>query len=258
MIDLENSYYTASREINNHKSDKLNLSNISFFTPTMLLPLLNYSRENSLAILVQSNTLDYVKRVLGLLPCTDTTLPFKELPKERDTVNGDARNIIDLLDNKFGGKQTLYHLLDEMISNIYEHSEFTNAFTLSQLYPNIGITEISFMDNGISIPGSFEKAGFDFIDDRDALKQCINGQSTVTDQEDRGYGINSSIRLVTEGTGGEVLIVSGRGLYYSGSRKKYYLLDINNKIDGTLVGIRVHKNVVQNYRSYVEIKRTIT
>lgn len=82
MMGLEKSYFFAKRRMNESMPNQLDLSNITFFTPTMLLLLLNFSKEKSLPIEVTPGTLDYVKKVLGIIPCTDTTLPFKELPKK--------------------------------------------------------------------------------------------------------------------------------------------------------------------------------
>ena len=125
------------------------------------------------------------------------------------------------------------------------------------MFPKVGITEMSFFDNGISIPRSFENAGFEFDNDCDIIKTCINGESTVIDEEDRGYGINSSIQLVTEGNNGEILIVSRNGMYHSASEEKYLHLDERYKLDGTLISIRVSRNQVQNFYKYLSEKRNI-
>lgn len=236
----------------------IDVSNIGFFNPTMLLLLLNHRIERKLPIRVNRSTADYVKRVLGILPNTDTTLPFKKLPKERDTVNGDARNLVNLLDESYCGKRVLYHFLNEMITNMYEHSEFEKAYTLSQLYPRMGLTEISFFDNGITIPGSFKNAGLEFDNDREALIECINGQSTIDDPE-RGLGINSTVRLVTKGNGGKILIASGNAMaYLTKNMQIFKQVDDEYYINGTLISIRAYQNIVPNYTEYVYSKEKIT
>lgn len=256
MLTLESSYYVAKREINKCNMKELDLSEIKFFTPTMLLLLLDFRRKHNLETFVTSNTLDYVKRVLEIIPCNNTTSPFKILPKERDTVNGDVSLIMELLDRQYGGMQTLFHLLDEMITNIYEHSQFENAYTLSQIYPRLGVTEISFYDDGISIPKSYENAGYNFNNDCEAIEYSINGPSTLK-ESGRGLGINTSIQLVTEGNRGQILIISRNGLYYINHHEvRYKPLDKQYNIKGTLVSIRVKPNQVQDFYQYME-KKTI-
>ena len=71
------------------------------------------------------------------------------------------------------------------------------------------------MDNGLSIPGRFDKSNVDFIDDCNAIEKAINNVSTVSDNPyERGNGLWATIRLVIEGNGGEILIVSRNVLLY--------------------------------------------
>jgi hypothetical protein len=49
------------------------------------------------------------------------------------------------------------------------------------------------LDTGISIPGLFEKSGFDFKDGCDDIYRAINGKSSdILKEGIRGIGLNSS------------------------------------------------------------------
>lgn len=45
---------------------------------------------------------------------------------------------------------------------MFIHSEFETAFIMAQHYPNMGFTDVCFYDDGISIPGRFEKSDVEF------------------------------------------------------------------------------------------------
>jgi len=71
---------------------------------------------------------------------------------------------------------------------------------MAQKHPAKRFTEVSIVDNGISIPGTFENAGFEF-EDTEAISEAMKGQSTKRDKE-RGFSLRSSINLLTKGLSG--------------------------------------------------------
>ena len=72
----------------------------------------------------------------------------------------------------------LKYIFHEVIANVYDHSEFNKGFVIGQYYPRLNSTDYCFMDNGISIPGSFKKSDILFKNDCDAIIQAVNGMST--------------------------------------------------------------------------------
>lgn len=67
----------------------------------------------------------------------------------------------------------------------------------------------------MSIPGRFEKSNVDFLDDCNAIEKAINNFSKVSENPyERGNGLWTTIRLIIEGNGGEILIVSRNALLY--------------------------------------------
>ena len=87
-----------------------------------------------------------------------------------------------------------YFLIRELIGNIYEYSGFSNASMMAQIYKQKRFVEITILDDGISIPGCFEKHGNVISSDSDAIISAINGKiSTKTEDEPRGFGLQKGL-----------------------------------------------------------------
>lgn len=248
----------------------MDLRNYSFLAPPTLLPLLSYMDKNSITdYYPNNNTRDYLERVLGRKRCTDTTLPLRQLKtfKNYNNIHYDVPDEINNYLNSLTDEikmllpsdldwQSLFLLLYESLINIYKHSGFDKGYILCQKYPNRNITDICLIDDGISIPGSFEKFGFDFIDDSEVIYEAINGKSTDKEKEGiHGRGLNTSARLTSLGFDEEMLIASREGLCIinqNGAKIKeidsYY-------VEGTFITIRVNnKKIGQKLFDYLPLR----
>ncbi len=168
-------------------------------------------------------------------------VPFSQLPKKETDFKTLFARVSDLLKSHrpSGGEQAFKYVLGEPTDNIYQHSNFKNSYVMCQAYRNKGYVELSFIDDGISIPGNFEKHSIDFQGDWDAISLAVSGQSTKYDYE-RGTGLRSSLEIYCEGAGAEAMIVSRNGLYYKKSQEaELYCLDDQEKFPGTLISIRI-------------------
>lgn len=67
-------------------------------------------------------------------------------------------------------------IFHELIGNIYDHSEFNNAYIMGKSH--FDYYEFSFIDDGISIPISLKDNGHVFKNDSQAIVNAINGLST--------------------------------------------------------------------------------
>lgn len=230
------------------ESGLLDLSKEMFIQPTTLLPLIMfYKKEKSkmkLKLPSDSGVATYIKIV------TDSSsyfysdgrsyLPIISLPKEK-------KSSLDILERlyqftkegkDYGGENTFKYLVGEMVDNIYQHSEFNNAMVMAQKYPRKKYADICFIDDGISINGSFKKKGLLLEEDYIAIEEAINGLSTK--DKDRGTGLNTNFRIFTEGLNGEILIISGGGGVLYGKHSHIpYILKQENILDGTLINIRM-------------------
>lgn len=168
---------------------RINLSNEEWFYPTSLLPLKIFIKNSGLEIDPPSN--EGVQKYFSIItdgwlpPFKGTYIPIIKVPtdkRERDNMfeplNGfDDRGVV-------GGKDAVSFLVQELVDNVYEHSEFSSAYVIAQKYQKKKFVEISIIDNGISIPGSLENAGHNF-EDAKAIYQATQGLSTKT--KERGY-----------------------------------------------------------------------
>lgn len=269
MYSLYYDYRKFERIVNNYDgSDVLDASKNSFLAPTTLIPLLCFIRENPIKFIkLNDRTEDYVSRILNGKK-TSTTTPYTILPNtsEERANNGVASNIAEKINyNTYGGKQSIYHVCNELISNVYDHTPFekgyaNQGYTYAQEYPKERKLDICVMDDGLSIPGKFEMHSVDFSDDCEAIYKAINHFSTekedsISPRYSRGNGLWSTLRLVIDGNQGSALIVSRNGCLHIRKKDsyKYYHLDNSNIFSGTLVSLRFKDNLVPNFYELNEI-----
>lgn len=243
------------------ESGFLDLTKEKFIQPTTLLPLIMfYKKERSkikLKLPLKKGVGTYIKIV------TDSSsyfysdgrsyLPIVSLPKEKEKSLGILDRLYDFTGEgkEYGGENTFKYLVGEMVDNIYQHSEFNNAMVMAQKYPKKKYADICFIDDGISINGSFKKKGLFLEEDYIAIEEAINGLSTK--DKDRGTGLNTNFRIFTEGLNGEILIISGRGgVLYGRHGHTPYILKQENILDGTLINIRVPYPSQVNMYEYIK------
>lgn len=169
--------------------------------------------------------------------------------------------IVENLDSGYGGGFVLRHILSELTYNIHEHAFEANQKTQACLaimeHLDEEKLEISIRDCGLSIPGRFDKADVHYGDDCSAIEKAINNFSTASDNPyERGNGLWTTIRLIVEGNGGEVLIVSrGAVLYINEEKYEYKSLNDGKLFKGTLISIKLNRCEVQNIYDLIELPK---
>lgn len=223
----------------------IDFSNIGWVYPTEILPLVAFILGNKNLKFVYPENLSirtYLNKILqqgNLAYSSGTYMPIVALPKLRKEASFVIERLQRICDNgkNLGGTQAFFYFISEMIDNIYEHSNFSKAYVFAQTYPKKEFSEVAIIDDGISIPGNYAKAGYDFKDD-DALLNAVKGVSTK--DKERGFGLRTSISLLTQGLNGQFLIVSrGASLYVNESDKKVFKLQNQQSLQGTLVSVRL-------------------
>ncbi|MBS3058098.1 MAG: ATP-binding protein [Candidatus Diapherotrites archaeon] len=231
------------------ESKSLDLQLSSWFYPTTLLPLGAFIKEKREQIKyippANQNVANYLSLVTGDLKAENegkTYIPIINLPpKSLESESGKLLGQIFKFYNngkEYGGENAFKYLISELVDNIYQHSEFKNAFLMAQRYEKKGFMEICFFDDGITISGSFSKHGMVF-EDSDAILEAINGLSTKG--KERGFGLGSNLKVFTQGLPGEMLIVSGKGaaFFKANEPTKLYILQDKYKLEGTLISVRI-------------------
>lgn len=239
----------------------IDTTNEDFLAPTTLIPLLCEQKKRQIPIACNDDTEDYVKRIIEGRE-TNTTTPYQILPRSAQERQDKelSVNIAKKIDSQYGGFYTLSYLFTELTNNIYNHTPFeeelaSQGYTYAQEYPKPKKLDLCVMDDGLSIPGRFEKSGIDFDDPCHAIEIAISNHSTESeDKDERGNGLWSTIRLAVEGNKGQVLIVSGRGCLHIRSKKRYryYLLDNEDIFKGTLISMRLNHWEVQDHYQYID------
>ncbi|MBS3794460.1 MAG: hypothetical protein KGY80_06170 [Candidatus Thorarchaeota archaeon] len=229
------------------KDGIVDLSSEHFFFPTTLLPLFDLIRKEKPKIIFPEDedvanyfrTITDGSRFKHAARQRKSYLPIVELPKQEEETDRILRRLYEINEEgeEFGGESAFKYLVGEIVDNIYQHSEFSNALVMAQKYESQAFTESCFFDDGLTINGCFRKHGMGRAEDVDAIWDAINGTSTKS--KERGFGLNSVISIFTDGIEGEVFIVSGRGAI-SLTRNDHIRYSLNNayELSGTLVTVR--------------------
>lgn len=249
----------------NEYNDVMDLKDYDFLAPPVLLPVLQYMELNNInKYIPHPNTKPYLEKVLGRERCSDTTYPLRKLKKfHYDNTYGLADQVEEYLSDITDGIFDLFNLnLDkagvnlivyEMLTNIYKHSEFNNAYILCQKYPNVNKLDICMIDDGVTIPGSFEDYNINFINDTEAIFDAINGKNT--DKEGyqlHGRGLNTTASITSLAFGEEMLVASRNGVCTvnpKGVKLWYKNMPI---IHGTFIALRVNTNKIPDISNYTK------
>ena len=232
--------YLEFCELRNHAISMggMDLSDIKWFYPTTLLPLGIFIKEQqniSVITPIDPNVLNYyniiTKGERGYSPGR-SYIPIVQIPPNDHQREKMLEPLYTFENGHVGGHNAFSYFISELVDNVYQHSKFSTAYIMAQKYAKF--TEVGIIDNGISIPRAFENAGFAF-DDTKALSEAINGLSTKPDAG-RGFGLKTSLKLLTKGLRGECLIISGGGgLIATDVEKTFYKMHDYYTFGGTLI-----------------------
>lgn len=148
------------------------------------------------------------------------------------------------------------YLISETMDNIVDHAGVPNGWIMVQNYPTKRFLDICILDNGVGIRGSYINNSFSEITtDEQALKQAINGRSTKQIAETRGYGINTSRRMLVDGINGKYFLFSGSAFYiYTNELEQITPLNRSYRWNGTMLALRIPRDIPANfdYSVYLE------
>ena len=229
-------------------SGRIDLGPVSFVYPTTLLPIaILMKKTNKPLYLDDKDVAGYIRTMLkqaDMPPSGKSYVPLVRLPEDQRNCEGVLARVYSLKDSTklFSlNKMAYMYLLSELVDNIYQHSEFGFAYVMAQMYKTKGFIELDFLDDGITIPGSFNKhTNENFGEDKhcEAIMKAMNGASTKKDTL-RGFGLCSTMKIL-KALDGQALIVSGSGAVFTDSARDIpYILHEKHKLDGTLISLRM-------------------
>lgn len=148
------------------------------------------------------------------------------------------------------------YIIGEMVDNITEHSESERGYIFAQSYPQKGYIDLCIADEGITLFGSFNKAGIEIINDVEAMQAANKGVSSknLPEAENRGYGIYTSKKMLIKGLNGQYMMMSGSALYLYGSTTERIIeLPGGLRWNGTVIALRLpYQNKDFQYTLYFE------
>lgn len=157
-------------------------------------------------------------------------------------------------------KMPLSYLLSELVCNIGQHSNAASGYIFSQYNKTENCINLCIADNGITIHGSYVKAGryLDRIgsDEAIALRMANEGFSTkdLPDAENRGYGISTSKKMLVDGLNGSFFMLSG-GAFHRHDKNGSTFVNLPPDIvwKGTIVLMKIPLNIPDdfNYINYI-------
>lgn len=229
-------------------SNTIDLSDLDWLYPSTLLPSVGLIANHPASTYLPPRNIQasgYVDAMISIgtscLGRPKTYIPVISLPRDEKKLAPVLDEVYRMNNNgrEYGGMMAFKLMVGEFTTNIYEHSYFSHAYVMAQKYPSKGFVDVSFYDDGITIPGSLDKAGMMFANDYESIALAVNGLSSKNDTE-RGYGLHTNIRICIEGIGAEVLIASGKGvLHFDHGDQKAYMLRNEYKLSGTSINIRL-------------------
>ncbi|KAA2281228.1 sensor histidine kinase [Candidatus Nitrosocosmicus sp. SS] len=216
-----------------------------FLTPTHIIPLYHFITTNDIPseniIIENQDVHSYFENIIKKdisSRSTFTYIPLTRLPEDHTNFDSEMDSIYNILKDRFSDPTPLFYIFQELINNIYDHSEFTNAFFMAQEYKQQGLLDFSFFDDGLTIPRVFRNSGIGLPEDVDCIYRAWKGVTTRPDAG-RGKGIRSSYNICTNQYEGEFLIISGKGILdLRKPPRKHKPNDPHFHLNGTMISAR--------------------
>lgn len=191
-----------------------------------------------------------------------TFIPFCKWNVSTNTKADEAQSILQKIIERQSGaangmEMPLSYFLGELIDNIEQHSESKYAYIFSQYLPNEGCIDLCIADEGITIYGSFIRAGkhIDKIKGNEAMAlQMANEGVSTKDRpsaENRGYGISVSRNMLVNGLGGAFFMLSGQAFHRHDKRGTDFV-NLPEPIgwDGTVILLRIPIRIPNGFNIY--------
>jgi hypothetical protein len=139
-------------------------------------------------------------------------------------------------------RTAIMYLIDEAINNIIHHSNDDRGYILAQVYHGNGYMEIGITDIGRTLLQSYESSGRHeaVTSHLLALTAALGGKSTKSNNVDRGFGISTSKKMLTEGLNGKYFIYSGNVFnIHTSERNDIIELPLSSFWQGVYLAMRI-------------------
>lgn len=279
-----NTLFRIINETERCESDTVewDFANASFFHPFFLAPLAIYKRRSAKRIFCknhQPTMRDYFSTIAFDEPMlvrsmdgikdrlnpyrTKTYTPICAFPATESKVADELQSVLQSIIEHQASydrsvRMPLAYLLSEIICNISQHSCSEYGYIFAQYLKKERCVDICIADDGITVYGSYAKSlkYLDKIKESEAmaLRMANDGFSTK-DANERGFGLNTSRRMLAKGMGGDFFMLSGSAFYrLSRDRDEAVELPETIRWDGTVVLMRIPVSVPAGFSFYEYIE----
>jgi hypothetical protein len=248
--------YKTFKDIPPKESLEFDLSNLSWFCPLIVLPLSAYiDTTNSKHIKSQNQSyLDTIKFPHGVDSISSfeqqiqrykTFIPISVLRREKGQERERLESLFigmvyKIIGSVPGAQNAVYYPLAELITNIFDHSKQNVGFIFGQFYPKKNYLDICIVDRGRGLSGAYKQEKNLILSDENAIKEVMQGNSTKPNNE-RGYGVRTSQKVVCEGLGGDFMMISGEAALISANKNEKLVSLKDFYWQGVIIAYRIPK-----------------
>lgn len=232
---------------------EFDLSNLQWACPMLVLPLAAYIQESG-STYKNSKIESYLSNMHfpgGVQSIPEWQMEKNFIPigflQREDIIQNEkltscfTEMIYKIFERTKGIKDAVDYPLTELVANIFEHSKSASGYVFAQFYPKKKYLDICIVDTGRGLAKSYnEEVGFGLSDEQ-AIRKALEGFSTKPNRHERGYGLNTSKKLICQGLGGGFVLLSGSAVFIS-SGKKEMIAQLNNFYwQGVIIAYRMPK-----------------
>lgn len=180
--------------------------------------------------------------------------------RDEDVVEVVGSKIRDLIQEQLSdavsesGIMWINYPLVEIVDNVDYHSDCEYGALLVQNYPKKPFLDICIADDGVSIPGNFERYGIDFKSDAEAVRRAMEeGLSTRQDTGfERGFGLRTTVEMICDGLNGQSFLASRGTMIAREKDRGPYEIERPTEWNGTVFMARLNRpNPEFNYMDYL-------
>lgn len=250
--------YKTFKDIRPKEKLEFDLSNLSWFCPLLTLPLSAYINTTSSQNIKNQNQsyLDTIKFPHGVDSISSfeqqaqkhkTFIPISVLKREGGAERERLETLfIDMvykiIGSVSGAQNAVYYPLSELITNIFDHSKQNAGYIFGQFYPKKNYLDICIVDCGRGLAGAYKQEKNLILSDENAIKEVMEGHSTKPNNE-RGYGVRTSKKVVCEGLNGEFILISGTAALFSSNKNEKLITLKNFYWQGVIIAYRIPRPI---------------
>lgn len=259
LIQQFGTLYSIFNKVEKNEKIHFDLSKARWLCPIIVLPVAAYiAKMNSTFTQSKNETtkayLDIIHFPKGInsvsefekyMHLTKTYVPISILERDKGAERENLESMFSSLTYRLlgsipGAQNAVYYPIAELVTNIFEHSKNDVGFIFGQYYPKKEYLDICIVDTGRGLAQAYKDETELDLSDGQAIEEVLKGHSTKSQQE-RGYGIRTSKRVVCEGLGGNFIIVSGTSALVSSQSSEKLVALPDFYWQGVIVAYRIPK-----------------